>query len=140
MPTAPQKPMARDAACVPRRAGPEGSGFRKAQDLARPNTSLRSADDGGQGNTIYHLAWQARRIELSFGKYTIVDAEDYKRVSQYQWCAVEKAQTWYALTFQLDGAILSMHRIIVETDGPTHYHIASAARFTWWAGPMSQGT
>jgi hypothetical protein len=97
-------------------------------------------EDGGQGNTIYHLAWQARRIELSFGKYTIVDAEDYKRVSQYQWCAVEKAQTWYALTFQLDGAILSMHRIIVETDGPTHYHIASAARFTWWAGPMSQGT
>jgi hypothetical protein len=56
----------------------------------------------------------ARRIKLSWGKWAVIDAEDYARLSQYQWCAVEKARTCYAKTFDLDGAILSMHRVVAN--------------------------
>ncbi len=55
-----------------------------------------------------------KRIKLSYGKYAIVDAEDYDRLSQYKWCAVQKPRTCYAKTFDLDGAILSMHRVVAN--------------------------
>jgi hypothetical protein len=43
-----------------------------------------------------------------------VDAQDYGRVSQYQWCAVQKPRTWYAKTIHRDGTILSMHRMVAN--------------------------
>lgn len=56
----------------------------------------------------------ARRIKLTYGKYAIVDAEDYERLSQYKWCAVEKGRTYYAKTLGLNGSIVSMHRIVAN--------------------------
>jgi len=53
-----------------------------------------------------------RLIELTWGKYAIVDAEDYEWLSKYKWCAVKKRNTWYAKTLRLDGGRLSMHRLI----------------------------
>ena len=53
-------------------------------------------------------------IELTYGKYAIVDAQDYDRLKRYNWCALKGAQTFYAKTFHLSGAILSMHRLILN--------------------------
>ena len=53
-----------------------------------------------------------KRIELTFGKYAIVDAEDYDWLNSFKWCAVRKRNTWYAKTLRLDGGRLSMHRLI----------------------------
>jgi len=51
-------------------------------------------------------------IELTWGKYAIVDAEDYHWLSSYKWCAVEHSRCWYAKTLRRDGMPLSMHRLI----------------------------
>jgi hypothetical protein len=55
---------------------------------------------------------ETKRIKLTYGKFAIVDAEDYERLSKYKWCAVEKARNWYAKTLDKDGKRLSMHRIV----------------------------
>jgi len=51
-------------------------------------------------------------IKLTWGKYAIVDAEDYGRLSSYKWCAVEHSRCWYARTLKRDGSQLSLHRLI----------------------------
>jgi hypothetical protein len=56
----------------------------------------------------------AKRIKLTWGKWAIVDAEDYGRLSQYRWCAVEEGRNWYARTFRRDGWPLAMHRLILD--------------------------
>jgi hypothetical protein len=56
----------------------------------------------------------AKRIELTYGKFAIVDAEDYARLTQYKWCAVKKSRTCYAKTLHLNGAILHMHRMVAN--------------------------
>jgi len=38
-----------------------------------------------------------RRIPLTKGKYAIVDAEDYERLSKYRWYAVRSRDTFYAM-------------------------------------------
>lgn len=53
-----------------------------------------------------------RLIELTWGKWAIVDAEDYGRLSSYKWCAVEHSRCWYAKTLRRDGMPLAMHRLI----------------------------
>jgi len=53
-----------------------------------------------------------RFIELTWGKYAIVDAEDYDRLNSYKWCAVKEGCSWYAKTFRRDGFPLPMHRLI----------------------------
>ena len=58
------------------------------------------------------------KIELSWGKYTIVDAEDFEKLKMYKWCSVKMGQNWYAKTFRTDGTHLSMHRLI--TNAPKH--------------------
>jgi hypothetical protein len=55
-----------------------------------------------------------KRIELSFGKWAIIDAEDYDRLSMYNWCAVRMGQNWYAKTLKRDGMSLAMHRLITN--------------------------
>ena len=59
-----------------------------------------------------------KRIELTFGKYAIVDAEDYDRLSKYKWFALEKGRSLYAKTFLLNGTPLHMHRLV--TSAPPH--------------------
>ena len=55
-----------------------------------------------------------RRIKLSWGKWAIVDADDYERVSMYRWLAVEDGRCWYAKTLRRDGMRISMHRLILD--------------------------
>jgi hypothetical protein len=68
--------------------------------------------------TIEPFDERSRLIELSFGKFSVIDAEDYDRVSQYNWCSVKMGQNWYAKAFRTDGTHLSMHRLI--TNAPKH--------------------
>jgi hypothetical protein len=67
------------------------------------NHDLRTTDPASKG---------VRLIELTHGKYAIVDAEDYDRLSSYKWCATEHGPSWYAQTLRRDGVPLSMHRLI----------------------------
>ena len=60
----------------------------------------------------------ARLIELTFGKYAIVDAQDYDRLSKYKWFALERGRSLYAKTFLLNGKPLHMHRLV--TSAPPH--------------------
>jgi hypothetical protein len=87
----------------------------KNNEPRRAGTSLRSAVDGGQltedGRRKTGGAWL---IKLTFGKFAVIDAEDYDRVSQYNWCAVDFDHCWYAHTFKRDGTPLSMHRLITN--------------------------
>jgi hypothetical protein len=55
-----------------------------------------------------------KTLELTWGKYAIVDAEDYEKLKDYKWCTIQGAQTFYAKTFYLSGAILAMHRLILD--------------------------
>ncbi len=53
-------------------------------------------------------------IKLTFGKFAAVDTEDFNRVSQYNWCAVQDDRCWYANTFKRDGTPMAMHRLILN--------------------------
>ena len=56
-----------------------------------------------------------RKVELSFGKVAIVDAEDFERLKDYKWCAVmRKDEPWYAKTLNLEGNLRSMHRLVMN--------------------------
>ena len=57
---------------------------------------------------------ETKRIKLSWGKWAIVDAEDYGRLRKYKWCAIYSGRSWYAKTFGMDGTVLSMHRMVVD--------------------------
>jgi hypothetical protein len=59
-----------------------------------------------------------RLIELTWGKFAIVDAADYDRLSKYKWLALERGRSLYAKTFLLKGKPLHMHRLI--TSAPPH--------------------
>ncbi len=55
-----------------------------------------------------------KRIKLTWGKWAIVDAEDYDRLSRYKWLAVEMGRCWYGRTLKRDGRPLAMHRLIMD--------------------------
>jgi len=63
----------------------------------------------------------ARLIELTFGKYAIVDAEDYERLSKYKWHAVKEGRCWYAKTLRRNGLTMRMHRLILSA--PRHLFV-----------------
>ena len=53
-----------------------------------------------------------RLIPLTQGKFAIVDAEDYNRLSQYNWCAARSRETFYEHR-ACNGTTVSMHRVIM---------------------------
>jgi hypothetical protein len=55
----------------------------------------------------------ARLIPLTQGKFAIVDADDYERLSKHKWCACKKRHTFYAYR-RTQGKKISMHRVIVN--------------------------
>lgn len=65
-----------------------------------------------------HGAWpkmavdRTRLIPLTQGKFAIVDAEDYDRLSRYKWCAVKAGGTFYAGR-KKNGIFVRMHREIL---------------------------
>jgi len=66
----------------------------------RPEEPLRDIED-------------IRYIPLTQGRFAIVDAEDYNRLSRYDWFAMNSRQTCYAYRYS-NGTILSMHREIMR--------------------------
>ncbi len=55
-----------------------------------------------------------RYIPLTQGKYAIVDAGDYERLSQYRWYATRtRSGACYAAT-NMDGTTVFMHRLIMN--------------------------
>ena len=65
----------------------------------------------------------AREIQLTQGKVAIVDDEDYERVMQHKWCAVQSYRTWYATTnIKINGqyTIKAMHQLIRGKNGTDH--------------------
>ena len=59
-----------------------------------------------------------KTLELTFGKFAIIDAADYDRVKDFKWCTVQKDSTFYAKTLRTNGSHLSLHRLI--TNAPKH--------------------
>lgn len=53
-----------------------------------------------------------RLIPLTQGKFAVVDAADYERLSRHKWCAAKSRDTYYAHGF-VDGKIVRMHRLIM---------------------------
>jgi hypothetical protein len=53
-----------------------------------------------------------RYVPLTKGKFAIVDAADYERVSRYKWCASGSGDRWYAVRNDR-GRHVSMHRFLI---------------------------
>jgi len=60
----------------------------------------------------------AKRINLTQGKYAIVDNEDYDRLSKYKWYANKNGQKFYAeRSIKINGkrTIQRMHRLLMSS-------------------------
>jgi hypothetical protein len=57
-----------------------------------------------------------RLIQLTQGKFAIVDEEDYERVNAHKWSASNLQNIWYAIGMVSTGNKILMHRFILNTD------------------------
>ena len=58
-----------------------------------------------------------KSVLLTQNKFTIIDDEDYKLISDYKWCVSEKRNnTFYAVTNTKDRKRLYLHRLIMEAN------------------------
>jgi len=56
-------------------------------------------------------------ILLTQNKFTIIDDEDYKLISDYKWCVSKKRNnTFYAVTNTKERKRLYLHRLIMEAN------------------------
>ncbi len=57
-----------------------------------------------------------KKIPLTQGKYAIVDAEDYQRLSKHKWCAAKMNDTYVAArhSVHLNNKVVYMHRDIMN--------------------------
>jgi hypothetical protein len=76
----------------------------------RPRSG-RARKGGGPAIRVPH--GKVCRIPLGGGLFATVDARDYKRVSQYKWCALSKSGAPYAVRRTKDGRMVYMHREIM---------------------------
>jgi len=61
------------------------------------------------------LAEGAKLIPLTQGKFAIVDAHDYERLSKYRWCAVKSRRTYYAIrSVKRSRVQIRMHRMLLN--------------------------
>jgi HNH endonuclease len=56
---------------------------------------------------------EVRYIPLTKGKFAIVDASDYERLSRYKWCASSTGAQTYAYR-HYQGRTISMHRFLMN--------------------------
>ncbi|MHC4216612.1 MAG: HNH endonuclease [Planctomycetota bacterium] len=85
---------------------------KEAKSLRLPAVAPFDSTHGKQGKPVRQA--QGKRIELSWGKWAIVDAEDYEMLKRYKWLALEKGRSLYAKTYHLNGKSLHMHRLIMN--------------------------
>ncbi len=69
-----------------------------------------------------------REIALTQGKVALVDDEDFERVNQFKWCAMNPyPDTWYAVRSITVGykryALQTMHRFILNVDSEHVDHL-----------------
>jgi hypothetical protein len=58
-----------------------------------------------------------KKINLTQGKIALVDDEDFRKVSSYNWTATKKGSTWYAITNINNGekrTTIYIHQIIMN--------------------------
>lgn len=55
-----------------------------------------------------------RKIKLTQGKYTIVDADDYEWLSQYKWCAHKKGRGYFYAERRNKHKTDSIHRLVIN--------------------------
>lgn len=65
------------------------------------------------------------KIDLTQGKFAVIDRDDYELVSKYKWCAHKKRNgNYYAVTNVRDSSggrrTLSMHELITGESGMDH--------------------
>jgi len=68
-----------------------------------------------------HYGYPFRRIQLTQGKYAIVDPEDYEPLNKHKWYACKSKNTYYAVRTTKTGKkrlYIKMHREII--DPPKH--------------------
>ena len=57
----------------------------------------------------------AKRIQLSQGKFAVVDDDTYLWASKFKWCAKRDGNTWYAMRWALGtGRQIRLHREIMQ--------------------------
>lgn len=64
-----------------------------------------------------HYGYPFRRIQLTQGKYAIVDPEDYERLNKYKWYACKNRNTYYATRTTRAGKkrlYIKMHREVIN--------------------------
>ena len=60
-----------------------------------------------------------RIIKLTQGKYTIIDGEDYERVSKFKWCASKVQNNFYATrSDHKNNKTIRLHRFIMNITNP----------------------
>lgn len=53
-----------------------------------------------------------KEIELTQGKFAMVDDEDYEKLSNHEWCAALVRHVWYAHR-RIGRTTISMHRVVM---------------------------
>ena len=53
-----------------------------------------------------------KEIQLTQGKFALVDDEDFERLNQYRWTALKSKSTFYAVGW-IDGIKTKMHHLIL---------------------------
>ena len=56
-----------------------------------------------------------KKIPLTHGKVTVVDDDDYGRVSGFRWYARRSRNTWYAMSHNaIPGKLTGIHRLLLN--------------------------
>ena len=62
-----------------------------------------------------------KRIKLSQGKFALVDDEDFKRISMFEWYAAKNRHTWYARRSINKTRYIGMHHEVMRTSSSVQH-------------------